>query len=183
ILNSKNKENIDFKISSIAYKDNIPQVAFLLRTKTSLDFFGKNKLEVLRSHVQSIGGAFLKEKTDQSEINFKIPQEKLKTFTILCQKEDLTIKKIDLYRKDGQLFVTLEPADAGISLHRILKYFEDEKKPIIQALKVAQQKETKIFDGDFLGKVIDESGNEKQYFKSKDNKIFAIENKQIGGRK
>ena len=98
-------------------------------------------------------------------------------------KEDLAIKKIDLYRKDGQLFVTLEPADAGISLHRILKYFEDEKKPIIQALKVAQQKETKIFDGDFLGKVIDESGNEKQYFKSKYNKIFVLENKQIGGRK
>lgn len=183
ILNPENKENVDFKISSIAYKENIPQVVFLLRTKTSFDVFEKNKVEVLRSHVQSIGGVFLKEKTDQSEINFKIPQEKLKTFNVLCQKEDLAIKKIDLYRKDGQLFVTVQPAEVGISLHRILKYFEDEKKPIVQALKVAQQKEKKVFDGEFIGKIIDERGNEKQYFKSKDNKIFVLENKQIGGRK
>ncbi|HUH44718.1 MAG TPA: hypothetical protein VLZ44_06050 [Treponemataceae bacterium] len=183
LLNPNNKENVDFKISSISYKENIPQVAFLLRTKTRLDVFEKNRVETLRSHVQSIGGVFLKEKTDQSEINFKIPQEKLKPFNTLCQKEDLAIKKIDLYRKDGQLFVTVQPAEVGISLHRILKYFEDEKKPIVQALKVAQQKEKKVFDGEFIGKIIDERGNEKQYFKSKDNKIFVLENKQIGGRK
>jgi hypothetical protein len=183
LLNPNNKENVDFKISSISYKENIPQVAFLLRTKTRLDVFEKNRVETLRSHVQSIGGVFLKEKTDQSEINFKIPQEKLKPFNTLCQKEDLAIKKIDLYRKDGQLFVTVQPAEVGISLHRILKYFEDEKKTIVQALKVAQQKEKKVFDGEFIGKIIDERGNEKQYFKSKDNKIFVLENKQIGGRK
>jgi len=176
ILNLDKKEHSDFKILSIAYKENTPQVAFLLRTKTSLDVFEKNKIEVLRSHVQSIGGVFLKEKIDQSEINFKVPQEKLKTFNMLCKKEDLVIKKIDLYRKERQFFVTLEPADVGISLYRILKYFEDEREPIVQVLKMAQQKETNLFDGDFIGKIIDERGNEKQYFKSKDDKIFSLEN-------
>ena len=183
ILNLDKKEHSDFKILSIAYKENTPQVTFLLRTKTSFDVFEKNKIEVLRSYVQSTGGSFLKEKTDQSEINFKIPQEKLKPFNTLCQKEDLAIKKIDLYRKDGQLFVTVQPAEVGISLHRILKYFEDERETVVQTLKVAQVREKKVFDGDFLGKIIDERGNEKQYFKSKDNKIFVLENKQIGGRK
>ncbi|NMA56884.1 MAG: hypothetical protein GX955_05395, partial [Treponema sp.] len=65
----------------------------------------------------------------------------------------------------------------------ILKYFEDERETVVQTLKVAQVREKKVFDGDFLGKIIDERGNEKQYFKSKDNKIFVLENKQIGGRK
>jgi hypothetical protein len=183
ILNLDKKEHSDFKILSIAYKENTPQVTFLLRTKTSFDVFEKNKIEVLRSYVQSTGGSFLKEKTDQSEINFKIPQKKLKAFNVLCQKEDIAIKKIDLYRKDGQLFVTVQPAETGVSLHRILKYFEDERETVVQTLKVAQVREKKVFDGDFLGKIIDERGNEKQYFKSKDNKIFVLENKQIGGRK
>lgn len=177
------------EIISVSYTDNKVHTRVCFESNTHLESIEKMDMENFRKHVVNSGGKFLKETNDMSAIFFQIPVSKISCLLSMLN-DFLLVRDLEIEIENELAYLNIGIAQKGISLSKVLNYFVDtvaiEKQnqavsqEHLKSQHESQNEREKIKKGFFLGTIIDESGNENQYFKDQDNKIFFIKTYTVG---